>query len=627
MSRLTINGFPTTATVTATYNETTVSGIGSVVIEAESGTVVSYEVVADQCTPKSGTETIAADKTLEVILNYIGSVSVDTWIPATGKATFPTHIAMLGKGGWREVSSLEERDAIVPARREAGMAVYVTENATLYILNQDLVSWSEFKAGSSDSIRKADDMSTFVPLFDGEIVQYVGSDESSDEYVTGYFYQATIHDESDESGAYVYYTYEQINVQPSTEIVWGNIGGTLADQEDLQSELSSLQSQINDLSGRGRYLSTWDCSTGLAETNPPTSPYEYKSGDYFIISKVAEDEESGESGESGEVAINYRPDGSSYVSDVPSTTIELAEVHVNDTYIYDGEHWILLSNTSKEVSFSALTGDPYDNTELASALNAKVEDVQLYNITSGEYESVVTDNIALLAPEAQDVAYTNEQYPTMKTLQDAMDKLLYITPSVSMSGGGSYERGTAISSVNLAWNWNKKITSQSLNAGIGALDPSVRSYTYTPAEPITSNTTFTISGSDGTTSKSASTSVSFFIKKYYGASALEELSDEDIRALTNATSSRALASTNFDFGSGKYWYYCIPKETDNGAALVFSIGPAGSEALQSGNYFIYEKNDFKNAQGVTIPLRIYKFKKTPSGQPDTLTGSLNVKVA
>ncbi len=108
---------------------------------------------------------------------------------------------------------------------------------------------------------------------------------------------------------------------------------------------------------RGRFLSLWDCTTGLAETNPPISPYEYKTGDYFIVGVVG--------------ATNYKPDGTSYVIGVASTTVETAEVAVDDTYFFDGTQWKLQSNSNKTVSFSGIAGSPYDNTNLASALNAK----------------------------------------------------------------------------------------------------------------------------------------------------------------------------------------------------------------------------------------------------------------
>lgn len=125
---------------------------------------------------------------------------------------------------------------------------------------------------------------------------------------------------------------------------------------------------------RGRFLALWDCTTGLAESNPPISPYEYKTGDYFVVGVVG--------------ATNYRPDGAQYVIGVPSTTVETAEVAVDDTYFFDGTQWKLQSNSNKTVSFGGIAGSPYDNTNLASALNAKqdvIADLETIRTGAGIY--------------------------------------------------------------------------------------------------------------------------------------------------------------------------------------------------------------------------------------------------
>ena len=196
------------------------------------------------------------------------------------------------------------------------------------------------------------------------------------------------------------------NTQTSAE--WGNITGTLSNQTDLQQALNgkqpviidldtiragagagatalqptdvvnnttstatdaplsanmgkSLQDQVNNLNGRGRYLALWNCETGLAQSNPPQSPYTYKAGDYFIVGTVA-----------SAGGTDYRPTGSSYTTGVASTVVETEDVAVNDVYYYDGTNWSLQINTQKEVAFVNIAGDPYDNTNLASALNSKV---------------------------------------------------------------------------------------------------------------------------------------------------------------------------------------------------------------------------------------------------------------
>ena len=98
----------------------------------------------------------------------------------------------------------------------------------------------------------------------------------------------------------------------------------------------SLQDQINNLNARGKYLSIWDCTTGLAMDEPPVNPYTVETGSYFIVGKIA-----------STGGTNYRPNGGTYDKDVPSTTIETEDVQLNATYYYDGtvEEW---NNIQKE---------------------------------------------------------------------------------------------------------------------------------------------------------------------------------------------------------------------------------------------------------------------------------------
>ena len=284
-------------------------------------------------------------------------------VPSQDTDTYPSHRAIYGYGGWREVATVADRDAIPSLRREAGMSVYVTSEKKLYILNSDLVTWSLFSAGG------VVEMPTPSETELGNIVQYIG--ETTEDYTQGYFYKC-VSDGADPA----IYSWEQIDVQPATDLIWGNIEGDITNQEDLNTELTNLQDQIDSLSGRGRYLTLWNCSTGLAETNPPESPYIYKTGDYFIVGTVAA---------SG--GTNYRPDGSTYVIGVASEVEETEEVSVDDTYIYDGTTWHLQYNSQKTVTFTNIEGSPYDNTNLANALNSKVSKVEDASVVYGTDEN------------------------------------------------------------------------------------------------------------------------------------------------------------------------------------------------------------------------------------------------
>lgn len=135
-------------------------------------------------------------------------------------------------------------------------------------------------------------------------------------------------------------------------------GVTATELGYLSGVTENIQDQIDNLEARGRFLSLWNGSTGLPETAPSsTLPFEYKTGDYYIVGVVSS-------------TTNYRPNGSTYTG-AASTTVETQSVAANDVYYYDGTNWLLQINSQREVSFASITGQPTDNTNLANALNLK----------------------------------------------------------------------------------------------------------------------------------------------------------------------------------------------------------------------------------------------------------------
>lgn len=105
-----------------------------------------------------------------------------------------------------------------------------------------------------------------------------------------------------------------------------------------------------------RFLSLWDCTTWLPLSFPASVPFDYVTGDHYLVETVW--------------ATNYRPSGSRY-DGTASITVETDSVAVWDSYIYDGTVWLLQKNSWGVVSFSNIAWQPADNTALANALNDK----------------------------------------------------------------------------------------------------------------------------------------------------------------------------------------------------------------------------------------------------------------
>jgi predicted transcriptional regulator len=64
-------------------------------------------------------------------------------VPFDTADPYPSHVAAYGKGGYRSVANLAERDGIPSLRREAGMVVFVTSLQKEYRLEIDLTTWTE----------------------------------------------------------------------------------------------------------------------------------------------------------------------------------------------------------------------------------------------------------------------------------------------------------------------------------------------------------------------------------------------------------------------------------------------------------------------------------------------------
>lgn len=778
-------------------------------------------------------------------------------VPLQDSDAYPSHYAQYGQGGWREVADIAARNAIPATRREAGMAVFVTAENALYILNNDLITWSIFKTPSSDSIRKTSTFNQFEPLGDGEIVEYVGITDQN--YTNGFFYkyngtnqiwertdvqpavnkvdtasivygtdnqgnQATIiydstatastivqrdsnsqvlvaetptldgHaaskkyvDDVDESTRYDLHNEidaeaeareladqdlddrkveknEAITAATHTKITYDSkglvTGGTdivAADVTDLTAtaseinqlhgsnisnadlaklhDISATAAEINQLhnsqvvtedltklhevtadanelnildgatltttelnyvdgvtspiqiqldnkvtrsssasqiyatagagvettltystSAAGSTVAQRDSNAQINVAQTPTADSHAASkkyvddrvnsaiaeavvfkgivadqtelpstgntnGDMYWIQTFVTPAPSGiVAGRSGSAIYKGAPENRfEYTQDAiyqPDTqtiilngngqlSVQVSAISNNAITVQtDGLHVDISGKVDKTTTASRVYGTDASGNQITYDYNTfgKVDDVQLNGVT------VVTNKIANIEPEAADIAYTNEQYPTMQTLQDAIDKLLYITPSVTLKAENTasnvyYEIGTTKTSTALTWTWNKNIRTQSLNQSIGSLDPALGSYTYTTS--YTTDKTFTITGSDGTTTKTSSVNVKFIPKRYWGVSTETSLTDEQILVLSGELSTNRIQSRIFDCSGGKYFYFVIRTAYCDG--ILFKVGGLGFSDMD-----VITRN-VVNAQGYSAEYNIYRVHNLQTG--------------
>ena len=107
----------------------------------------------------------------------LGSVKVSGFIAPTSETDiYPSHDSKYGKGGWREVATLLDRDLITVGRRAEGMAVYVQETDTVYILKDGLdnTNWALLQTGGGSSYQSASiDFSSYEEIVALENDDYI----------------------------------------------------------------------------------------------------------------------------------------------------------------------------------------------------------------------------------------------------------------------------------------------------------------------------------------------------------------------------------------------------------------------------------------------------------------------
>ena len=242
--------------------------------------------------------------------------------------------------------------------------------------------------------------------------------------------------------------------------------------------------------------------------------------------------------------------------------------------------------------------------------SAKVTEWNNKSTFSGSYKDLTNK------PTLNDFSYTHPSYPDMKTLQDALNELLYVTPSVSSFNAtpapGTYEIGSTITApITLTWTYNKDIVSQTLDSV--TIDKSLRTTTH--STNITSNKTFTIKGNDGKKDASRSISYNFQHKRYYGATTVPSKYDSAfILGLKNSEFCTSRTKGQFSYnmgGEGQYFFYCYPASFGD---AVFNVGGFDGGVSKVATI------DFTNASGNTTSFVIYKSENANLG-----TNNIQVK--
>lgn len=167
---------------------------------------------------------------------------------------------------------------------------------------------------------------------------------------------------------------------------------------------------------------------------------------------------------------------------------------------------------------------------------------------------------------ASNIAYETASDPNITTIQDALDKLLYVALVINLSASrGIVEKGEVIDEVVFNWSYNKSIVSQSFDNV--ALSKDVRSLSYT--NRFSTNKTFTLKANDGKSTFSKAVNVTFLNGRYWGVSSSTDYNNELIKGLNKELNESRNKTFTVNSQKDQYIYYCIPSRL---GTPTFTVG-------------------------------------------------------
>ena len=242
----------------------------------------------------------------------------------------------------------------------------------------------------------------------------------------------------------------------------------------------------------------------------------------------------------------------------------------------------------------------YDKATLDSKFDSLTSRVSALEMATGGDPTEIT---------AADVKYT-ESDGTETTVKAVLDELLYVdlTVSVTSPTPTTQEIGAELSNLVINWTYNKSnIVSQSFN---GSNLPDTEQRSYTVEGPVTTNTTYTVKGNDGTKDASKSITFTFQNKVYYGVSpetVSGNVNSAFILGLTGskfASSKSSVGTITANAEAGNYIFYAQPASF---AEPTFNIGGFDT------TFPLFATIDFTNASGHQESYKVYRSNQAGLG--------------
>lgn len=169
---------------------------------------------------------------------------------------------------------------------------------------------------------------------------------------------------------------------------------------------------------------------------------------------------------------------------------------------------------------------------------------------------------------------------------------------------GAVEKGLTVDDATFDWIFNKTETDQTISPPLEHPAVGVRQKIYSSLG-LTSDATWTLWGTDGSTTDTSYSTIYFRSKRYWEANALASVNNSDILAMTQELATGYASTKVFNCTGGKYIWYCFPASWGTATFWVGGLQVIFNLTVQS----------VTNASGFTCDYNLYRSTYLQNGNP------------
>lgn len=499
-------------------------------------------------------------------LNITGTI-----VPCDAADTYATHDSQYGKGGWREVNTIAERNAIPAERRRIGMVVFVKEDFTNYQLKGTATNDGWVVFGSSDA--------------DGQLTEAINTMSHRMDALNTMVTDALDTMDAKADKITVENKFNSIDAIIDTLETKVDAAGHLT-KADLEEYMKSAEADekfatIEEVEKKINAETVYEVFATKGELDTFVSDEEIKAYAKKVDLEPLATTEAMEEALAGKVDNDDLKDyvkseeliekTAGYV-DADELEEALTPYVTAETLAENLENFVPSTVLTQYVTSDTLT--QYVQADVLTQY-VKTESLEENYVTQTEFTSRVEEVIGA--------------YQEPKILKFEIAQPLW-------------EKG-AVANTELNWQLNKEITYQEISPNIGELAPSLRSCEI---ENVRSNTEYFLKVDDGNCQVTTKAMIKFLPATYYGVSNKETLVAEDILALNKKLLETREQTRIFDCSEGAYFYIVLQEDLIDDD-ILFRVSGTITTAIEE------ETIDLTNEYGYTARYKVYRSTNKMTG--------------